>query len=484
MFDNVRAAAVWGGILVAALGLVACGGMHNGHTGEPADSDEILSVTPFEGDWASARFSDLNPDPATVEVELEAKVSTAEYLPGRRTPAWTFNGSVPGPLLEAKVGDQIIVRFRNLLPEPTTIHWHGVRLPAEMDGTEVMQAPVPSGGTFEYRFIAKGPGTFWYHPHVRSDVQVEKGLYGPIIFHDPSEPDLGPQRVIVLDDALLAESGEPLVDGSMMEAMNGRQGNLLLANGRARPVARLRPGQRERWRLVNAANARFFKLALSSGPLTVIGSDQGLLDKPFEVDSLLVVPGERVELLVAGPGTGAGVQLVTQPYDRGHGLADVEPLPVVEVRGEGEPITVTAVPETLRTALPPIAPFSISRTLVLSEDPMMEGHQMDPVFRINGEAFPNVSPLDAKLLSAERWIVKNDSEMDHPFHLHGFSFQVLSYAGSTPHFRTWKDTVNIPAKQTVELGVSFDGFPGRWLFHCHILEHAERGMVGEVRVAP
>jgi FtsP/CotA-like multicopper oxidase with cupredoxin domain len=473
--------------LTASIALMAATGCLNPSVESKADAghgDASTVTAPFEGAWDIQRFADLNADPNIVEVELEAKESAVEFLQGKSTPAWTFNGIVPGPLLEARVGDQIIVHFRNSLPDPTSIHWHGVRLPAEMDGTAAMQTPVPSGGTFDYRFTAKYSGTFWYHPHVRSDIQVEKGLYGPIVIHDSAEPDLGAERMIVLDDVSLSESGEPLPSGSMSEAMNGRQGTVLLANGKPFPVARLQPGQRERWRLVNAANARYFKLALSTGRLQVVGSDSGLLETVQEVDSLLLVPGERVELLVSGPNSGQEIQLLTLPNERGHGLADPNPLPVILVRGSGDSVTAPSVPTTLRSPARQMPALTSSRTLVLSEDPMMEGMEMDPVFRINGEAYPNITPLEAKLMTAEKWTLRNDSEMDHPFHLHGFAFQVLSSGGSPPAIVTWKDTVNVPAKQSMELAVDLDGFAGRWLYHCHILEHAERGMIGELVVTP
>ena len=207
---------------------------------------------------------DLSPDPAIVEVSLVAAPAAHTYLVGKPAAVWAFNGSISGPTIEARKGDQVIVHFRNDLPEATTIHWHGLRVPNDMDGAGRLLQPIPPGGSFDYRFVVPDAGTFWYHPHVRSDVQVEKGLYGPIVVHDPGEPDLGvaAERVLVLDD-ILVDPVTGLVDEriDMRGMMMGREGNLLLVNGQpsngALTVAR---GERIRLRLVNAANARFFKL--------------------------------------------------------------------------------------------------------------------------------------------------------------------------------------------------------------------------------
>jgi FtsP/CotA-like multicopper oxidase with cupredoxin domain len=146
-------------ILVPLMLGAACGmnqGRHMDHGGQ-GDMHEgmppqVLDLPPTEGPLDSATFVDTNPDPRIVEVNLEARPAEVEYLPGKRTVAWTYNGALPGPRLEARVGDKVVVNFRNSLPEPTTIHWHGLRIPAEMDGTAAMQSPIPPGGTFQYVF--------------------------------------------------------------------------------------------------------------------------------------------------------------------------------------------------------------------------------------------------------------------------------------------------------------------------------------------
>ena len=166
-------------LVVAMALLVACsshddaghedhGGEVTPPTGAPTDASEMPTA------------EDQNPDPNVVEIDLEAKEAMKTYGTSPPTPVWTYNGLTPGPTIEAKVGDRLVVHFKNSLPESTTVHWHGIRLPAVMDGTVAMQSPIEPGGTFTYEFTLKDAGLFWFHPHVRSDLQVQKGLYGAL----------------------------------------------------------------------------------------------------------------------------------------------------------------------------------------------------------------------------------------------------------------------------------------------------------------
>lgn len=476
-------------VLAAACGMHEGGGMDHGGHGDMNEGmpPQVLELPPAEGALDSAAFTDVNPDPRIVEVELEARPAEVEILPGKRTTVWTYNGTLPGPRLEARVGDTVVVNFRNSLPEPTTIHWHGLRVPAEMDGSAAMQAPIPPGGTFRYTFVLRDAGTFWYHPHVRSDVQVEKGLYGAIVVRGEGEPAAAVEHTLVLDDVWLNEDGTFATD-TMSSLMLGRQGNVLLVNGRARPIAQVRAGERQRWRFVNAANARYFRLSVPGQKLTLIGVDGGLLEAPRDVDELLLTPGERADVLFTPDGSpGSGLDLSTLPYERGHMSGMLPTSPVMRIQYAPD---AALTPEPVPASLRPIAatPEAVrTRTFELTEDASSSGtngNTMDPVFRINGEAWPQVTRLEAKLGETEVWEVKNTTTMDHPFHLHGFFFQVLSRGGVPEPYRAWKDTVNVPANSTLRLSVLLDGSPGMWMYHCHILEHGERGMAGELHVSP
>lgn len=430
-------------------------------------------------------FVDLNPDPGVVEVRLAASPGEVEYLAGKPAAVWAYRDAgradalptIPGPVLEAKVGDQIIVHFVNELTEETTIHWHGLRVPASQDGALVSQAPVPPGGTFDYAFTALDAGFFWYHPHMHSDVQIERGLYGLIVLRDAFSVPVHEERLLVLDDVKLSADGALDEDTTHMDLMMGRQGNVLLANGQVLPELHTRPGSRERWRLLNSANGRTFNLSLPGLTFLVIGWDGGLLPEPYEAETLLVAPGERYDVVIEVPGDAQDVELVTLSHDSGHHMTTTSSQPLLALVSRGDAAApIDALPSTWR-ALEPIdvAAATTLRTLALSED------MMGLRFFINGFAWPEHEHITAATDSVEVWAIDNRSGMDHPFHLHGTFFQVLDSDGVPADSLGWKDTVIVPRSATVRLAIRFDN-PGAWMYHCHILEHAERGMMGQVDV--
>lgn len=429
------------------------------------------------------RVVDLDSDPRIIAFDLKAGPARKEYRAGKPSDVWAYNGSVPGPLVEATVGDELRVHFTNELSEPTTIHWHGLRVPADMDGTH---APIAPGGSFDYRFTLKDPGLYWFHPHVRTDVQVEKGLYGLIVVRDPEEPaSLGRERVLALDDVLLGSDGALGGHGGMdgMSSMTGLQGNVLLVNGAEKPTLQVAPGERLRLRLVNVANARYFRLGLGGRPLLLVGGDRGLLSAPRTISELLLAPGERADLLIDVEGeSGETLQLMNEPYERGHSTGGGEAHPLLTLRIEGARVVAGALP-AFGTAVAAIEAPVRSRALKLTEEvDAMSG--MEASFKINGESYPNVTPLAARVGDIEEWTVVNDTEMDHPFHLHGFFFQVIRRGDRAEPFLEWKDTINVAARSSLTFRVAFDERPGKWLYHCHILEHAEGGMVGELTLSP
>ncbi|HEX2880347.1 MAG TPA: multicopper oxidase domain-containing protein, partial [Polyangiaceae bacterium] len=222
--------------------------MGSGQVGAPP---AVLEVPASEGRFEGELAEDLDPALDVVEVSLEAREETIELAPGHRVRMWTYNGQLPGPRIEARAGDTVRVHFKNSLPETTTIHWHGIRVPAAMDGVPAAQSPVEPNGEFTYEFVVPDAGTFWYHPHIRSDEQVERGLYGAFIVRAENEPTTTTERVVVLDDLLVDSDWMPL-GLDPMQAMVGRQGNLILANGRAHPVAEIERGGLHRFRFVNA----------------------------------------------------------------------------------------------------------------------------------------------------------------------------------------------------------------------------------------
>ncbi len=451
--------------------VVACG------TGPAAE--DPLALTPFV---------DLDPDPSVVEVELVAAPATAEYLEGKPADVWAYRdgsvpgeGTVPGPLLDLHQGDHVIVHFTNELPDETTIHWHGLTVPNTSDGTSATQAPVAPGGTFTYEFDVPDAGLFWYHPHVAGDVQIERGLYGPIVVRGGVEPEVAADRVLMVDDVKLEATGQLSTIDDPLDLMLGRQGNVLLVNGRRAPSVPVRAGARERWRIVNTANGRYFNLAVPGVELLVIGWDGGLMPEPYTTPTLLIAPGERYEVLVELAGLpGDSLPLQTLHYDRGHDIPDPGPLDLLSL-DLGEPADpVAALPVAWGSVAPlPTDETTAVRTFVLSEE---EAGLAEPRFFINAEQYPDVTPTEATTGAVEVWSIQNDSEMDHPFHLHGMFFQVLDTGGVAAEHLGWKDTVNIPQEKTLRFAVRYTQ-PGVWMYHCHILEHAERGMMGELRLA-
>jgi FtsP/CotA-like multicopper oxidase with cupredoxin domain len=439
-------------------------------------------------DLGPAVLPDLDPAPGRVEVELRAAPARWEFLPGKPAEVWAYHdgasdaaASIPGPVLELELGDEVVVHFRNDLPEDTTIHWHGMRVPNASDGTLASQAAVAPGESYDYRFSATDAGLFWYHPHIAGDLQVERGLYGAVVVRGGVEPEVANDRIFVLDDVKVEADGRLSTRTAALDVMLGRQGNVLLVNGRKRPSLSVAPGSRERWRFVNAANGRYFNLSLPGHPLLVIGTDGGLLVEPYVTDTLLVAPGERYDVLVeleAEPGERLPLQ--TRHYDRGHDLPDPGPLDLLELAfGDTAAVPPTPLPEAWGAVEPLSVPVgAVVHPFVLSED---ETNAEEPRFYINDAAFPDVPMLEVERDAVEVWEIQNDSEMDHPFHLHGMFFQVLDEAGVPVGPLAWKDTVNVPKEQTLRFAVRYDAV-GRWMYHCHILEHAERGMMGELEV--
>ncbi len=432
-------------------------------------------------DWAEAvrprRAVDLDPDPRVVEVNLEARVATVELLPGKPAELWTYDGGLPGPMIEVNVGDTLKVHFTNHLPEPTTIHWHGIRVPAAMDGTERVQTPVPPGGTFDYEFTVPDAGTYWYHPHLRSGVQVGRGLYGALVVRDPAEPALGDELVAVIDDVLLNEDGTLAPDdaGGHFGDIFGREGQVLLVNGRPMPTIEAPVGAALRLRLVNAANARYFRFRLP-GQMIQVGGDGGLLEAPRPIGDIVLVPGQRIDLVWVPHGTPGEETLIQWlAFDRGHWTDRREPEDFFRVRFvEGPAAAAAPLPERLRDIEPLDLEGATPQTIQLTEETVDGKLEMG----INGQA--HHAMIHGMVGETQIWTVENTTEASHPFHLHGFFYQVLGEDGRA--LPEWHDTVNVPHGETLRLAVHFDDRPGEWMFHCHILEHADIGMMAHLRV--
>ena len=419
----------------------------------------------------------IAPTPGAVRVELEARETGWEIAPGRTVAGYGYNGRVPGPVIEAKQGVPLEIRFMNRLSEPTLIHWHGLRVPSAMDGTDDVQAPLQPGETFTYRFTPRDAGTFWYHPHANETEQLEKGLYGALIVRGPDEPLVDREQVLVFDDLKLDRAGGIAKFGGLKQRHDGREGDVRLVNGRVEPELTIAAGQIERWRIVNASSARYVRLSIGGAPFRIIGTDGGLIEAPVEVTEVLLPAADRVDILV-GPFTeGQTLAIEALRYDRMTiGRRGTERFATLRV-GPAKP-SVAVIPERLRT-IEPLAPSDATptRTVKMSVGPSLR-RGMD--FLVNGEMHHHDQPV--KVGALQVWDVVNTSLMDHPFHLHGFFFQVLSVNGKSPAFRSWEDVVNLPPRSSVRIAWMPDDRPSSWMYHCHILEHHEAGMMGHFDV--
>jgi FtsP/CotA-like multicopper oxidase with cupredoxin domain len=445
---------------------------------------DVAQPDNWDASVAMAPARDFDPDPRVLEVDLEAYVKPMEIVPGKLTAVWSYNGQLPGPLLKLNVGDRLIVHFRNGLPVPTSIHWHGLRIPNAMDGVPgFTQEPIPPGGEFTYDFIVPDAGTFWYHPHYDSAAQVGYGLYGALVVNDPAEPaTFGDELVLLLSDMSLDAEGllqEPKSGGRFGDLF-GREGSVLLVNGKVLPTLKVRQGKQQRWRVINAARSRYYTLRYRRSPLVLLGGEGGLAAESRTVDEIKIVPGQRLDFVFTPPDApGTAGKLRWYPTDRGYGstynrLAE-DIMHIVTV--DDPPVIPVTIPRQLRDIAPLDTTGAHQELLNLTIG--YDEHQ-DVSMGINGVHHKHAAPIMAKVGETQVWIVRNDTDFSHPFHLHGFFFQVLGPAGVTE----WRDTVDVPLHSEVKLAVRFDARPGMWMYHCHILDHAEVGMMGHLHVLP
>lgn len=447
---------------------------HAGHHGPVAHAPPADASGTYTRAYEAAR-----PDPGgvVVRVDLEAREAEWEFMPGRPTRVWGFNGQVPGPTIEARVGDVLEVRLTNHLPEPTTLHWHGLRVPAAMDGTDMVQHPIVPDDTFTYRFKLPDAGTFWYHPHSNETVQLERGLYGALVVRGPDEPQLDAERVLVLDDVALDRRGQIRRTGGWIEGHNGREGNTRLVNGRREPELTMAAGQIERWRIVNASSARYVRISIGGRPFTVLGTDGGLLAAPVTVDELLLTPADRADIAVGPFAEGETLKVDSLPFNR-RSVARLRLEHFATLRVGPAAPSRAVIPTTLRHIEPLVSgPVAATREVHLGVRPSLK-HGVD--FLINGEQHHRDEPVRVGELQV--WDVVNDTLMDHPFHLHGFFFQVVEVNGRPPEFLSWEDTVNVPPRSRVRIAWMPDDRPGEWMYHCHILEHHASGMMAHFAV--
>lgn len=446
--------------------------------------------------WAASPTVPPMLDQPDVTLTLTARPTEWELAPGKRIQAWTYNGAVPGEAIHVREGDRVRIILENRLPEPTTIHWHGVDVPTTMDGVpNISQPAVQPGETFIYEFEARPAGTRWYHTHFNSAQQLDLGLSAPLIIQ-PLTPEgvVDREYTLLLDDWVTGvpeadrpPTGRGMMDGGMMDGDEPAH-NTFTINGKAFPATApllVKRGERVRLRLINASNMQTFVIRLGGHRLRVTHTDGNPLQRPVEVDAVPIAPAERYDVTFVADNPGRWPLFALDPAHTNGGLrtlvvytgfesATEAPLPR---RERGLSVWSYALGQGV-DVLPPATGRRRSYTLTLSGGMMMR----PDIWTINGRVFPDTEQLLASLNQPVSVRLSNMSMQAHPFHLHGQSFRLLRIGSQRLAAPLVKDTVDVPAHMgTVDLEfVAFN--PGDWMFHCHKPMHMDGGMATLVNI--
>lgn len=417
------------------------------------------------------------------------------------TTVWSFNGRSPGPVLRMRQARESRIRVKNELEQPLTVHWHGLRITNAMDGVPVLtQPPIETGGEFEYVFTPSDAGTFWYHSHVNTAEQIGRGLYGPLIVEEGTPPVTDRELLWVLDDWRLDGSQQIVGDFGNPRDLGraGRLGNTVTVNGRLPGDVRVRRGERIRIRVLNAANARMFKMRFQGHEPVLIARDGQPLD-PRTVSAIELGPAQRADLII---------DMTGRPGERFRVLDTFfpqAPEPLAQLIYADEPLRSRPLSDSV-ASLPanPLPQPDLGdpqrQTIDLGggdlgrlEQGEIGGEMLDraelylrgKMWSINGEVFSRYEDLKP-IFTVERGRTvmlrfRNRTAWPHPMHLHGHAFRVLEHPGRPDLIGDWLDTVVVHPEETVLVAFVADN-PGNWLLHCHILGHVRGGMLALVRV--
>jgi FtsP/CotA-like multicopper oxidase with cupredoxin domain len=487
--------------LLGLLGTGAATVVVAGCTGGSGSSSSSPPIDASGGDPLAAP-PELRSSDGLLEVTLVAAPTMLPWDGGERY-ALTYNGSASGPTLRLRPGDTLRVTLENRLNTPTNLHTHGLHVsPGGTSDNIFLMVEPGANQSYEYRIPADHPsGLFWYHPHHHGEVaaQVAGGLAGAIVIEDRIDDDPilreATERVLILSDPRIGTDATVL-HATAAEKRQGREGDLVLVNGLLQPTAVAPSGTVERWRIVNASSSRYHGLSVEGGSMTLLALDQGRLAAPLDVDSVVLTPGQRAEVLV--PLGSSSITLVDTPIDRGAtmgmgnggmggmgnggmggatGSAGGAPVAVLTVTPTGTASPPVTSSPALAPSRPAIEPVGRRRTVRMGAMTMGDGE-----FVIDGRAFDgDRTDITAEIGTVEEWTVTNDSMMDHPFHLHVWPFALVDPAIDADG-PIWRDTVNVPAGASVTIRLPFADVPGRTVYHCHILDHEDLGMMGVIEV--
>jgi FtsP/CotA-like multicopper oxidase with cupredoxin domain len=425
---------------------------------------------------------------ATVDYDyvLELKPTDLTLIPGTQTPAWTFNGQFPGPELRVKQNRPVRILVKNLLPEATTIHWHGIRLNNAADGVPgLTQQPIQPGATFIYEFTCPDAGTFWYHPHFNSLEQLSRGLMGLLVVEESKPLKFDEEHSLVLKDWHLNADGSfgPFTS-HRAAARVGTLGNFPTVNGKPSETLKIPANSSVRLRIGNVDNTRVFNIG-TDFPSEVISVEGNPLAKPYNLDNHPLGPGMRLDVAFIAPAKPGQYHLV----DRKGKFA----FPICTLDVQANTQTPSALPQLPINPIPAPDLTRATRILLVFEwagalSPTKADGNIDPTFwTINKRAWADHShqhlpePL-ATLKLGQSYIFEliNATPHEHPIHMHGFTFTVLksNQREITPYHT---DTVLLAKNEHVEVAILADN-PGNWMFHCHVIEHMATGLMGYIRV--
>lgn len=416
---------------------------------------------------------------------------------GKETELWTYNGINPGTEIRLKRHQEVKVRLINGLDEPTMIHWHGIRIDNAMDGSPLVQNPVQPTESFDYEFAVSDAGTYWYHPHLDSSRQVEHGLYGALIVEEETPPADTEDMVLVLDDWLINDDGtlNTAAFGDIrIAAHGGRLGNWFTVNGQSRPKMEAPAARRLRLRLINCANARVMNIQMKGAEPVIIALDGQPLATPRDVgaEPLQIGPGGRADVIIrrsSEPIVIANVNAANEPLEVAYinrtgedGEPDTGPVDPLPSNGLPETIDITGI---------------VARELVMEggvhggmERARLRGREMDMrelvqngmAWAFNGVAGMTEVPFfTAKEGETVVMDLVNKSAWPHAMHLHGHHMKLLEVDGKPALHQDWHDTLMLAANSKARVAFIADN-PGKWMLHCHMLEHQAAGMMTWISV--
>ncbi|RTL61625.1 MAG: multicopper oxidase family protein [Pseudonocardiaceae bacterium] len=427
-------------------------------------------------------------------LQVELVAAAGVRLAGRDTRALGFNGSSPGPTLRVRPGDELAVRLTNHLEQPTNLHTHGLRVSPSGNGDNPF-VRVDPGASFDYSYRIPAdhpPGTHWYHPHHHGMVadQLFAGLAGALLVDGGPALPVDDDRVLLVTDTTLNTDGSVAAVGPA-ERMRGREGQLVLVNGQYQPTVPAAPGRAQRWRLINACTSRVLAVRLEGHTLQQIAQDGTFLRTPAPRRQVVLAPGNRADVVIQPDRTGR-FTLLTDPYDRGTAMggmggappAPTEPVTLATLVVDGPSAAAPALPATLPAEPPPPSATAARSTSFQMGMTGMRGSDALPMsVTIDGRSFDPAR--DDQIIHAgtiEDWTVTNTGPLIHPFHLHVWPFTVLAASDGRPTTGVPQDVVLVPPGGWVRLRIPFTTHTGRSVYHCHILDHEDAGMMATLLV--